>query len=317
MSEITTCTLRDGGTEVTVLSIGCAVQDWTVDGQRVVLGYADPEFYRQNPKYLGVVVGRVANRISGSRFVLDDHQWDLPANDGENHLHGGPGCIGWQNWEVRQTSDRSVSLGLVSPHLDQGYPGEVRFSVTLTLTGHELCWQMEAHPDRVTPVNLAQHLYFNLLGSGSVRDHRLRLGASRFTPTRSDLSPTGDILDVTGTRFDFRTSRRIAEADPEELGYDLNFVLDAPGSSGPQVRLDANGLQLELATDRPGMQVYTGNVLAEDSAPHPGQRHDRFGGICLEAQDLPDALNQPGFGSILCSPDRPYRQVTRIRIAPM
>lgn len=317
MTEITACTIRDGGTEVTVLSTGCAVQDWTVEGQRVVLGYANAEFYRQNPKYLGVVVGRVANRISGSRFELDGRRWDLPANDGENHLHGGPGCISWRNWEMRQTSDRSVTLGLVSPHLDQGYPGEVRISVNLTLTGHELCWRMEAQADRLTPVNLAQHLYFNLLGSGSVRDHRLGLSASRYTPTRPDLVPTGEILDVAGTRFDFRVPRLISDADPDALGYDLNFVLDAPGSPDPQVTLEAGGMKLELATDRPGIQVYTGNVLGEDSAPHPGQRHDRFGGICLEAQDLPDALNQAGFGSILCSPDLPYRQVTRVRIAPL
>lgn len=316
MDPIQQIFLRDGETEITLLSVGCAVQDWRVAGQRVVLGYSDPEAYRLNPKSMGIVVGRVANRTAGARFDLDGSTWDLPANNGAHHLHGGPRGLGWQTWQVTQENDRAVRFGLVSPHLDQGYPGEVRFSVRMSLQDNTLTWEMEAVPDRVTPVNLAQHVYFNLAGSGSVRGHRLQIAASQCTPTGPDLIPTGQLLPVQGTRFDFRTPHQIDTADPDCLGYDLNYALDAPGGGTPQVRAQAQGLELSLTTDQPGLQLYTGNTLAQAAPPHPGQSHDAFGGLCLEAQAFPNALNQPGFGSILCAPDKPYRQVTRVRIAP-
>lgn len=316
MTGPSACQLRDGITEITVLSQGCAVQDWRVDGQRVVLGYADPKAYLGNPKSMGIIVGRVANRISGAGFDLDGVHWPLPANSGPNHIHGGPGGLGWRDWTMVQVSDRAVRLEFLSPHLDQGYPGTVRFCVHMTLQDGTLRWEMEAHPDRVTPVNLAQHLYFNLHGSGSIRDHTLRIDASRCTPTGAGLLPTGEILDVQGTRFDFRMGRSIEAADPDSSGYDLNYLLDRPGTADPQVRVEANGLALTLSTDRPGVQLYTSNSLTRVAEPHPGQDHGAFGGLCLEAQDLPNALNQPGFGSILCAPDKPYRQVTSIRILP-
>lgn len=314
MDPIQTAILREGETEITVLSMGCAIQDWQVGGQRVVLGYADPEAYRSNPKSMGIVVGRVANRTAGARFELDGKTWSLPANSGKNHIHGGPGGLGRCNWDMVQDSDTAVNLSLTSPHLDQGYPGTVRFDLRLSLSDGAFTWDMRAVPDRVTPVNLAQHLYFNLCGSGSVRDHVMQIAASRYTPTNAELVPTGEILQVEGSRFDFRRPRRIDEADPDMLGYDLNFALDEAAGTAPQARVQTNGLTLELATDQPGLQVYTSNMLSEAAKPHSGQHHGRFGGLCLEAQAFPNALNQPGFGSVLCSPDAPYRQLTTVRI---
>lgn len=314
--QITSHVLRDGDTQISVLSMGCAVQDWQVVGRRVVLGYDDPEAYRANPKSMGIVVGRVANRTANGRFTLKGQDWHLPIVAGaQHHLHGGPQGLGKRNWVMTPLGDRSVRLTLHSPHLDQGYPGAVDFEVCLSLDGATLTWDMTARPDRETPVNLAQHLYFNLAGAGTVRAHRLRLNAARYTPTAPDLVPTGALVPVDGTRFDFRTSRRLDQADPESQGYDLNFALDGGAAPAAEV-MSPDGMRLRLWTDRPGLQVYTANFLVPHANPWPEVDHTAFGGLCLEAQDFPNALNTPGFGSIIVSPDRPYRQVTRIEIAP-
>lgn len=306
--------LRDGETQITVLSMGCAVQDWHVGGRRVVLGYDDPEAYRTNPKSMGIVVGRVANRTALGQFPLNGQAWHLPLGPGaKHHLHGGPAGLGKRNWQMTPDGDRSVVLRLHSPHLDQGYPGAVDLEVRMTLRGAALTWEMTAQPDRETPVNLAQHLYFNLAGTGTVRDHALRLRASHITPTGPDLIPTGTLQPVDGSRFDFRSLRRIDDADPEGEGYDLNFALDA--GDGPAADLSApDDMRLRLWTDQPGLQVYTATFLSEHASPWPEVTHGPFGGICLEAQGFPNALNTPEFPSVLVSPKAPYRQVTTIEI---
>ncbi|SMX32011.1 aldose epimerase family protein [Maliponia aquimaris] len=312
---ITSHVLADGDTAVTVLSLGCAVQDWQVAGRRVVLGYDDPEAYRDNPRSMGIVVGRVANRTAQGRFTLDGTDWQLPVGPGGHHLHGGPNGLGKRNWALTPDGPRGAVLRLSSPHLDQGYPGAVDFEVRLTLDGSALTWEMTARPDRPTPVNLAQHLYFNLAGAGTVRDHVLRLNASRYTPAGPDLVPTGEVLPVTGSRYDFLAARSLAEADPQGAGYDLNFALD--GGTGPAAELVApDGMTLRLWTDQPGLQLYTSTSLAPFAQPWPGVAHGPWGGICLEAQGFPNALNTPGFPPIVVTPDTPYRQVTTIDIAP-
>ncbi|WGW04335.1 aldose epimerase family protein [Tropicibacter oceani] len=311
---IQTHTLRDGDTEITVLSMGCAIQDWTVAGRRVVLGYDDMENYRENPKSMGIVVGRIANRTAGSQFELDGQIWKLTSRGERPHLHGGPGGIGWQNWQMEPQGDRAVNLRLHSPHLDQGYPGAVDFVVRLTLDRPALTWDMTATPDRKTPINLAQHVYFNLAGRGTIRDHSFQIAASHYTPVDQNLIPTGVILPVDDTRYDLRAPRLLDAVDPENLGYDLNFALDQ--AAGPKVTVRApDGMTLTLWTDRKGLQLYTSNMLSSYGTPHPDIPHDPFAGFCVEAQDFPNTVNTPDFGSILCTPDAPYRQRTTIRIA--
>ncbi len=307
--------LRDGDVRVTVLSLGCAVQDWVVGDRHVVLGYANPEDYCRNPVAMGVICGRVVNRIRDARFTLDGRVWELPANAAPHHIHGGPNGLGLRNWHLEPVGDRAVRLTLHSPHLDQGYPGAVDFEVHLSLDDHALTWRMTAWPDRLTPINLAQHLYFNLGATPDIRDHGLFIDADRFTPNGPDLLPTGAIEPVDGTRFDFRHTRSLRDADPDGDGYDLNFLLgNAPG---PKAGVQApDGTTLALWTDRPGLQLYTSNTLRPAFPPLPGQDHKRFAGLCLEAQDLPNAVNQDGFASILCGPDKPYSQTTTIRITP-
>lgn len=314
MSEIKSHTLRDGDVAVTVLSMGCAVQDWQVGGRRVVLGYADPEDYRQNPASMNVVVGRVANRIAEGRFTLDGETVQLPVDAAGIHLHGGPEGLGWQNWDMTVESPRCVVLRHQSPDGHMGYPGTVDFTVRITLTGHRLRWEMTGTPDRATPIAMAQHLYFNLNGEGLVTDHALQVHASQITLTDDSLVTTGETAPVAGTRFDYRQPRVIAEADPEGEGYDLNFVLD--GGDGPQAVLTApDGMTLRLWTDQPGLQVYN-SLWLEPTLPALGTPHRQFAGLCLEAQDVPNAVNLPDFGSVIRTPNAPYRQVTEIEITP-
>ncbi|WP_299921709.1 aldose epimerase family protein [uncultured Pelagimonas sp.] len=313
--KIQTAVLENEIARITVLSIGCSIQDWRVHGRPVVLGYADVEAYRTNPCVMGSIVGRIANRTAGASFELDGKRWPLPANDGPNHIHGGPGGLAWQNWTLHQNSATSVALTLRSEHLDQGYPGCVDFEVQLTLDGTALTWVMTGKPDRETPINLAQHVYFNLAGTGNVLDHKVQIGANYVTPTDQALIPTGEKLQVGNSRFDFRHVQTLSEADPENLGYDLNFVLDKSNSPSAQVS-SPDGMTLKLWTDQPGLQFYTAKHLSRRGVPIQGANHDPDCGFCLEAQSFPNSINQPGFGSIVYSPDNPYLQRTTIEIAP-
>lgn len=313
-NAIQSATLKNGDTSITVLSMGCAIQDWIVAGKSVVLGYQDADSYRSNPYVMGCIVGRIANRTAGAEFELDGKRWDLPANDGANHIHGGPGGLTWRNWTLHQVSERCVRLNLTSEHLDQGYPGVVEFEVRLTLNGSALTWEMTAKPDRPTPINLAQHLYFNLDGSNDALSHKVQINASRITPTDPNLIPTGEMLGVENTRFDFRKPARIAERDPDNHGYDVNFILDSIEQPNAQVQSE-NGLRLRLWTNRPGLQFYTAMHLKPHAAPNTCAAHNAGHGFCLEAQDFPNAVHRPEFGSILCSPQHPYYQRTTIEIS--
>ena len=309
MDQIVSHCLQDGETEVKVLSMGCAVMDWIIRGRHVVLGYLDPEHYRQNPASMGAICGRVANRIAQARFDLNGTEYRLPANAAPHHLHGGPHGLARRNWDMSPDGTRAVEFRLVSEDGDQGYPGRVAFRVIMRLEGGRLTWDMHAVPDRMTPINLAQHLYFNLNGVGTVADHVLSVQADRYTPNGPDQVPLGRIEPVNGTDFDFRTPVRLGDGD----GWDGNLALNNPPGQAAEV-VAPDGMRLGLWTDQPGLQVYTSNSLRPDLPSGPGAEHGSFAGLCLEAQGFPNAVNVPDFPSILCSPDAPYRQVTSIEI---
>ncbi|SMC55151.1 aldose epimerase family protein [Primorskyibacter flagellatus] len=306
--------LQSDVAQVSVLSLGCAVQDWRVshDGGEVpvVLGYADPAGYRAGANCMGFVAGRVVNRISGASFVLNGEEWSLTSADPAYQLHGGPGGLSRCNWTTEADGTRAVRLTLHSPHLDQGYPGAVDFEITISLDGHRLTYDMQARPDRETPINLAHHSYYNLMGAGPVKDHLLRINGSNHTPNGPDLVALGHTAAVVGTVYDFRDARPVGMAD-----LDGNIVLD--GGNGPAAEVTApNGLRLRMWTNQPCMQVYNSVTLASHGTPLPGQEHLRYTGLCLEAQGFPNAPNVPEFPSILCSPVTPYHQRTEIEIAP-
>lgn len=308
--------LQDGDVRVQVLSIGCVVQSWEVAGVPVVLGYADPEHYRSNPYVMGMVIGRVANRIRGASFTLHGQRYVLPSNHGSHHIHGGDRGLGWRVWQTEVIDERSVRFRLHSPHLEQGYPGNVQFDVLMRLTGKCLQYEMRAVPDRVTPINMAQHHYFNLKGMGGIRDHALQIAARRYTPNDAEDLPLGTVESVEGSAYDFVQSRRIDVADPSAAGHDASLVIDQPESERPVAELTApNGMRLRMWTDQPCVQLYTAGGLGVHAVPAAGPVHQRFAGLCLEAQGYPDAMANPNFDSILCSPEQPYLQRTRIEIA--
>ena len=319
---ITAVTLEDGDVSVTLLSFGATTMDWRVPdgtGARlpVVLGHSDPEDYRRFPGYMGVTVGRYANRIGGARFVLDGVTHRLVANEGPNQLHGGPDGWHLRNWTVARDGARAVRFSLRSPEGDMGFPGTVEAVLTATLTGHRLTWEMAATPDRPTHISLANHTYYNLLGDGPIWDHQMQIAASTITEVDTALIPTGRLLPVAGTRHDYRAARRLGDADPEAQGTDVNFALDTT-QDGPACTVTApNGMRLRMWTDQPGLQVYSGAGLTPVGSRLPGQSHAPFTGLALEPQHFPDSPNQPGFPSTLCTPDHPYRQRTEIEICPV
>jgi aldose 1-epimerase len=328
---------NSGRMHVRVLTFGAIVQSLHApdrDGklEDVVLGYDSLSDYVRDTRYFGAIVGRYANRIGGARFTLDGQTFELPANDGPNHLHGGPDGFSRAAWtaEPFEGDDTAgVRLTLTSPDGDSGYPGMLTATVTYTLTDeNELLVDFAATTDRATPVNLTQHSYFNLAGHdrGDVLGHELMVAASRYTPVDSWLIPTGELRDVTGTPFDFRRSAtigsRIHDAD-EQLGigngYDHNFVLDrAPNSAASlAARLcePVSGRVLEVLTTEPGLQVYSGNGLDDHAVGKEWRVYGKYGGIALETQHFPDSPNQPHFPSAILRPGTEFRSRSIFRFS--
>lgn len=316
------------GTEVKVITYGAIIVSIHLrddDGSLtdVVLGHDSIDGYLHSSPYFGAVVGRYANRIAGGSFELDGKTWTLQRNDGRNTLHGGFSGFDKALWKIARFDNRSVELIYVSPAGDQGFPGEVRPSVTYLLTENDdLEIEYEAVTDSATVINLTQHTYWNLAGAGSgdILGHELTLNADRFTPVDRELIPTGEIRPVINTPFDFTAPRRIGnridEAD-EQLqfgqGYDHNFVLSASRANeerAAELRDPESGRFLEIHTTEPGIQLYTGNQLDGSIVGKYGLPYNRYGGLCLETQHFPDSPNQPGFPSTVLLAGERYRSRT-------
>ena len=310
--------LQDGNHQVSILSLGCITQNWLVShrGQDVpvVLGYQDPLHYIGQSESFGAIVGRVANRISRASFTLNGQHHHLPANIKPDHLHSGPTGLGHQNWDM-EGDDKSVCLTYHSPDGEGGYPAAVNFEVVISLSENQLTYDMKASVDRPTPINLAQHNYYNLMcGAGLIWDHDLQINANGTTTLDNNLIPTGVIDSIADTSLDFRKIRNLCEADPSKTGSDANLVLTQNEIVNATLTAP-NGLSLRLITDQPGLQLYTGSSLYEQNPPLIGQKHAPFHGVCLEAQQFPDAVNRTEFPSIIVTPDKSYRQVTTVKIA--
>ncbi|WP_168355890.1 aldose epimerase family protein [Sphingomonas gei] len=314
-----------GGIRAELLTLGAALHTLEVpdrDGKRanVVLGYRDLEEYRAHPRFYGVVAGRYANRIGGARFNLDGVEYRLPANSGANNLHSGPRGFDLQDWKVEARDAHSVTFALLSPHLDNGFPGNLHVQVRYAIDGDGLAIGFRATTDHATVVNLTNHAYFNLAGEGSgttILDHVLQIPASQITPVDAALIPTGAYQSVDGTPFDFRTpkpvGRDIDAADPQIAlgrGYDHNFVL--AGAAGTVRRIATvfdpeSGRALDVHSTEPGVQLYTGNHLANGAPGTGGGSYPMRGGLCLEPQKFPDSPNKPAFPSARLDPGQEYR----------
>jgi aldose 1-epimerase len=303
--------VSDTGVEVDVLSFGAIVRDWRVPDRAgvprtVTLGFDTFEPYVANSRAFGALCGRVANRIRYGRFTLDGAQYQLDLNRGPDHIHGGSRGLGQQLWAM-DADGRKAWLTLTSPDGDMGYPGTVRFAATITVEGNTVTFDLTAEPDRPTPVNLAQHSYYRL--GGTVAEHVLTVAAHRVCDLDERFMPTGEIVDVTGTPLDFSVPRAIGVTE-----IDRNYCLD---SGDPACVLEGLDYRLTLSTDRPGLQVYDAFNMPPVAVPGlGGVMYGPFSGIALEAQDWPDAVNHPAFPSIIATPDRPYRQTTRVTIVP-
>lgn len=321
------------GMQVRILAYGAVVQSLTApdrhgDYADVVLGYDSIDAYAGGQAYLGAIVGRYANRIGGARFELDGNRYSLPANDGPNTLHGGFRGFDKVVWTMKpDPAGRSVRLTYVSPEGEQGFPGDITIRVTYTLTDEdELRIDYDATTDRATPLNLSNHAYFNLAGhgAGDILGHELELLADAYTPVDSNLIPTGELRDVTGTPFDFRTPTAIGarvDDDDQQLafghGYDHNFVLRKSGGGlelAARVFEPGSGRVLEVLTTEPGVQFYSGNHLHGLPGKH-GARYGRRGGFCLETQHFPDSPNRPGFPDTILRPGETYASTTVYRFA--
>lgn len=281
------------------------------------LSLTSAEDYFGNAAYLGVTAGPVANRIAGAGFQLDGRRHDLEPNEGPNQLHGGPTGFSHRPWNAETLSDddgatREVRFGLRRPAGDGGYPGNLDVTVTYRLDGNRLRYRWTAITDTPTPVSLTNHAYWNLAGSGTIGDHLLTVPARRIVDIDGASLPTGSLPTVDGTAFDLRTPTTLATVIDQLDGGGLDhcYVLDESRQAGrPPIVLShpPSGRRLEITTTLPGVQVYTAQYL--DGSDRYGG-HRRHGGVCLETQHLPDAVNQPSFPSCIVEPGQSVTHTT-------
>jgi aldose 1-epimerase len=292
----------------------------------IVLGYDDLAGYLTSSPYFGAIVGRYANRIANGRFSVDGASYQLATNNGPNHLHGGLRGFDKVIWDAlpqRTDSGVGVALSYRSPDGEEGYPGTLDARVTYTLTDDDrLIVDYVATTDRPTIVNLSQHSYWNLAGEGSgdVLRQRLQISADHYTPVDSTLIPTGELVPVEGTPFDFRTATeigaRIGQAHPQlhnGKGYDHNFVLTRSGpglAHAARLTDPQSGRTLDVWTTEPGLQVYSGNFLDGSITGKAGHVYRFRGALALEPQHYPDSPNQPGFPPVTLRPGEEYRSRT-------
>lgn len=322
---------NENGMKVTFTDYGANIVSIIVPDSKgnftdVVLGFENLEGYQENLPDFGSFIGRHANRIGGAKFELNGKVYELEKNDGENNLHGG--SIGYNKFmyetEIFEEEDiTSIEFSRLSPHMEQGFPGNLDVTVTYSLTeANELVIEYLAVSDRDTIVNLTNHSYFNLSGhdAGSIEDHKVWIKADQFTPTTKDLIPTGEVWDVTGTPMDFRILKSVGQdidADYEPLklagGYDHNFIFDNNGSEVEKVAElvdNKSGRIMEIFTDLPGMQLYTANMLKPVKNCKGGANYQKRGGICFETQYYPNSCNIKSFPSAMLKAGKEFDTVT-------
>jgi aldose 1-epimerase len=322
ISEISLTTAA--GASASIITRGATVRDLVVrlpddETRRVVLGFPTLDGYLADTSYLGATAGRYASRIGGGRFRIDGMLYQLTLNEGnQTHLHGGTQGFSHRPWQILSEDGDSVTLSLISPDGDQGYPGTVEARCTYRmLEPATLRIVMTATTDAPTIVNLAHHSYFCLSPGQSIRSHLLRVNANYYTPVDTQLIPTGEIHAVAGTPYDFRHLRPISDqtGDPD-FCYDLHFVLDREEKElawAATVHSPDSDLQMELYTTEPCLVFYDGVNLKSTFSGLDGRPYSRHHGLCLEPQQFPDSPNHPRFGSAVLRPGETYRQVTEYR----
>ncbi len=323
---------NSNGVSVSITDVGAAVQSLFVPDKNgklddVVLGFDTPEEYlTKNDPYLGVIVGRYGNRIDEGKFSLGGKSYHVTINDGTNHLHGGVNGFSKKIWiaeKLKNNLGDAIKLVYQSKDMEEGYPGNLSLTVIYTLTdSNELRIDYEAATDKETILNPTHHSYFNLTGNpqNTILDHAVTINAEKYTPVNKKLIPTGELTNVENTPLDFRKPAEVGlriDDDNEQLklagGYDFNWVLnDYTGS----VRKSASafdkfsGRLMEVFTDQPGIQFYSGNFLNGTVKGKDGIAYNRRCGLCFEAQHFPNSPNEKSFPSTVLKPGEVYKQTT-------
>lgn len=321
-------TLKNGKITVKVATYGATVVSIEVPDKAgkvedVTLGFDSLDGYLGEHPYFGATVGRVANRIAKGKFTLDGEAYSLAINNPPNTLHGGLkgfNRVVWKAEPVESPDGPAVKMTYVSKDGEEGYPGTLTSTVTFTVTADDaLRIDYSATTDKATPVNLANHAYFNLAGDtdASILDHEVTLAASKYTPVDDTLIPTGAIDPVDGTPLDFRKptpiGARIAELKGEPGGYDHNLVLDSKGGSlafAARVYDPKSGRVLEISTTEPGVQFYSGNFLDGSVVGRKGRVYKKHHALCLETQHFPDSIHHANFPDAVLRPGETYEQTT-------
>lgn len=327
-TEISAFTLTGrGGLAIKVMTYGAALMEVHAPDRRgqvadVTLGFSGLESYVRDGAFIGMTVGRVANRIANAQFELDGVTYRLPANDWPHHLHGGPRAFHRAVWDAEASADGAgVIFRHSSPAGEQGYPGRVDAEVQYVVTpANEIRIDYRARADRRTPINLTNHAYWNLAGGGDILGHEARIYAGKFLPTDAMGIPSGRIDPVAGGPMDFRAAKPIgrdmARLGNRPLGYDHTFVVDGEGlRPAAEVRDPTSGRTLEVLTTEPGVQFYVGSFLDGSAVGKTGANYRQYGGFCLETQHFPDSVHQPAFPSIIVEPGVERRSTTIYRLS--
>lgn len=322
------------GCELCVTNLGCfpvslMVPDKTGKMIDVVLGYQTIKGYIDNqPTYLGSVIGRYGNRISKGKFTLDGKEYSLAINNGPNNLHGGKVGFDSKVWDAKQIDVQTLELTLVSPDMEEGFPGTLTVKMIYKLTDENAFHiSYEATTDKTTLCNLTNHAFFNLSGAGDsyVGDHIMQINASLYTPADDVSIPFGEIVKVAGTPMDFTTPQTIGSRIDEDFnqlvwgnGYDHNYVIDKkyPGELVVCARTVSpkTGIVLETITNEPGVQLYTGNWLG-DFEGKAGKKYPKRSAFCLETQHFPDSPNKPHFPSTVLRPGEVYCSICEYKFS--
>ena len=317
------------GDQVTISNYGGTITSWTVPDKNgnkssIIIGYDKLEDYLKKPPYFGATIGRYGNRIGKAQFQLDGKTYKLAANNGPNSLHGGLKGFDKVVWDAVQTDKDQPTLTLkyLSKDGEEGYPGNLSVTVKFTLTdSNALNIDYTATTDKNTPVNLTNHSYFNLSGDVDhlITDESLWIDADHYTPVDTTLIPTGEIKSVKGTPFDFTQPHKIGERiDSVPGGYDHNFVLNKKGTGlqlAATVTDDLSGRKMDVYTDQPGLQFYSGNFLDGTLVNRTGKKINQHSALCLETQHFPDSPNKPNFPSTILKPGQEYHTVTEYRVS--
>jgi aldose 1-epimerase len=327
------------GSRIKIINFGGIITEWHMrdkNGQLgdVVLGFDTLEPYLEASPYFGALIGRVGNRIANAQFTLDGKTYSLAANNGTNNLHGGPLGFDKRVWRAEPFENeqgQGIKLYLLSEDGDQGFPGNLNLTVTYQFThSDELIVDYFATTDQATPVNLTQHSYFNLAAfsgesGGDILNHELQIFADHINAVNQVQIPVGEPMAVANTPFDFRNPRLIGElinAEHEQikngLGYDHNFLLNQTTykelTLAARVAEQISGRVLEVFTQEPGVQFYSGNFL-DGSLTGKGITYQKRTGFCLEPQHAPDSINQPQFPSIVLRPGEEYKTRTIFKLS--